>query len=636
MIRTFRSLALLALSGLPLAAQTGLENGNLVDVALGGNGFDMAVDDSRALIYVSVPTANEVVAISALSFQVVGTMSPGNNPRGIDISGDGSTLYVALNGAGSVAVVDLGTFTLADTINIGTLLDHPTTWDVAEGMPGEVFVSANPSSGGFAYIVRIDRNNGNSAARVASNRIIRAGPTLRVSTDRQAMYVGEGFSPNSLYKLDITQPSAPIVLEDNHGSVSGTQHTALTPTGDAVFLSSGQVLNTASFNQLGSIASGRSAISRSGLYAFVVPTTFSTGPDRIEVFGTTSLSLQQTIPLPCPASSVATVAVLEQDRGVLALADDRVCGRVLPGGTLCSLTGSGEDLQLLSQNNVLNCKEVDVADQITATVLSPNGGYIGSVPVLGLQVHNAANPPVLPPLPDILLDLSSPNLIVVTQYFGGGPVGPFTLPPQGTTYTFQLSPVLALYTLRLQAIGLSLSANNGMYAATDAHDLALVSGDAPTIHSVHPVSAVPGESITILGESFDPGVEVRISGEVCVPSVRTDDTIVVTAPAAMACNTELRLKNDGGKTTTVPFNPEPVVTGTANATGPAAGGTPFVVLGTGFVGGLVATVDGLPATILGSTGSSVTIEMPAHAPGQAQVELTASNGCVVTAAFVYQ
>ena len=79
--------------------------------------------------------------------------------------------------------------------------------------------------------------------------------------------------------------------------------------------------------------------------------------------------------------------------------------------------------------------------------------------------------------------------------------------------------LLALYTLRLQAIGLSLSANNGMYAATDAHDLALVSGDAPTIHSVHPVSAVPGESITILGESFvEPASRLSLGIEHLGPS----------------------------------------------------------------------------------------------------------------------
>ena len=70
-----------------------------------------------------------------------------------------------------------------------------------------------------------------------------------MSHDRQWVYVGEGFGPNSLYKLDAADPLAPIVLEDAHGTVDGTDRMSLSPDGTLIYLRSGQVLRTASFNR---------------------------------------------------------------------------------------------------------------------------------------------------------------------------------------------------------------------------------------------------------------------------------------------------------------------------------------------------------------------------------------------------
>jgi hypothetical protein len=110
----------------------------------------------------------------------------------------------------------------------------------------------------------------------------------------------------------------------------------------------------------------------------------------------------------------------------------------------------------------------------------------------------------------------------------------------------------------------------------------------------------------------------------------------VDAPATLGCDTAIRLRNSGGRSTTVPFNPEPVVSSTINVTGPSAGGTPFVMLGSGFVGGLTATVGGAPATVVSNTSSSVVVLTPPGATGAAQVVVSAPNGCVVSAPFTYR
>lgn len=233
-------------------------------------GFDMEFDPVRDQIYVSLPSLNSIVTLSATTFQQVSTDVVGTRPQGISLSSDGERLYCALNTAGSVAAWLIGTATV-DQIIIGTELDDPRTYDVLEVNPDVLLVTSSPSSNGFAYVVKvnIDFVNGHTAQRVASNRIIRARPTLAKSGDGTRAYVGEGFSPNSLYKLDMTQPSAPIILEDDHGSVSGTDRLEVSPDFTRIYLRSGQVLQTSDFNQIGSIGYGVPRLSSDGSLCYV-------------------------------------------------------------------------------------------------------------------------------------------------------------------------------------------------------------------------------------------------------------------------------------------------------------------------------------------------------------------------------
>jgi hypothetical protein len=198
-----------------------------------------------------------------------------------------------LNTAGSVGAWLVGTATV-DQIIIGTELDDPRTYDVLEVNPDEVLVTSNPGSNGFAYVVKVDIDfaGGHSAQRVASNRIIRARPTLARSGDGTRAYVGTGFSPNSLYKLDMTQPSAPIILEDDHGSVGGTDRLEVSPDLSRIYLRSGQVLQTADFNQIGSIGYGVPRLSADGSLCYVGTSS------AIEVWRTDTYLQVDGIPVP--------------------------------------------------------------------------------------------------------------------------------------------------------------------------------------------------------------------------------------------------------------------------------------------------------------------------------------------------
>ena len=162
---------------------------------------------------------------------------------------------------GDIAYLQLATGNV-ETVDISTELGDDRVWDIAEVSPDRVIVSSNPGSNGFAYIVEVNRDQGNLAARVASERIIRASPEFAVAQDGSAVYVGSGFSPNSLYKLDATMSEMPIVLEDKHGEVSGTSHITLNRDSTLIYLASGQVLSTATFNQVAKFNSGYSWLSQ--------------------------------------------------------------------------------------------------------------------------------------------------------------------------------------------------------------------------------------------------------------------------------------------------------------------------------------------------------------------------------------
>lgn len=233
-------------------------------------GFDLEFDPQRDQIYVSLPNLNSIVTLSATTFQHVSTVAVGTRPQGISLSSDGERLYCALNTAGSIAAWHVGTVTV-DQIIIGTELGDARTYDVLEVNPDEVLVTSNPGSNGFAYVVKLDIDfvNGHTAQRVANGRIIRSRPTLAKSGDGTRAYVGAGFSPNSLYKLDMTVPSAPIILEDDHGSVSGTDRLEVSPDFARIYLRSGQVLQTSDFNQIGSIGSGVPRLNADGSLGYV-------------------------------------------------------------------------------------------------------------------------------------------------------------------------------------------------------------------------------------------------------------------------------------------------------------------------------------------------------------------------------
>jgi hypothetical protein len=263
-------------------------------IELGGAAFDMELSSDASTLYVSIATENQIIVIDLTTFWITERIQMPALPQGISLDDSGTMLYVALRTSGSVAQIELATSTVT-VFPLGTLLGNSATFDVQALADETVLVTADPDSSGFAYVVRLDPATG-AGVRVANGRIIRARPTFaRVSGD-DFVYVGEGFSPNSLYKLDTAQDSAPIVLEDDHGSVSGTGALAVSPTGSRIYIASGQVLNTTTLNDLGTTTAGFPLLSAEGGRVFVATNgayywdfTGNAGPE-IRVFETATFT----------------------------------------------------------------------------------------------------------------------------------------------------------------------------------------------------------------------------------------------------------------------------------------------------------------------------------------------------------
>ena len=303
---------------------SGVLAGDVV-IPLGEDGWDMEYDIARELLYVSVPTNDEIILISTRNYEIVDRVFIGPNPRGIDLSLDGTHLFVALYEAGSVAVLDLDALTVTEIV-VGQVIGDSRTWDVVEGRPNRVFVSASPGSSGTSRIGMIKLDEGNEVVVVADNQIIRSSPVFEASPDHDVLYIGER---ERLFKLDIQQESAPIVLASPFNAVSSSSHLELEPNGSHLYMRSGEVVRTDDFEEVASNIGGVPAFGSDPSVYYVAH-----HPGRIAVYDTATVTQIDELTPPCAFSDADDLVVLPGDDSWLVLVDDQVCGIVT--GLACS------------------------------------------------------------------------------------------------------------------------------------------------------------------------------------------------------------------------------------------------------------------------------------------------------------
>ncbi|WP_461516098.1 thrombospondin type 3 repeat-containing protein [Porticoccus sp.] len=310
-----------------------------VNLDLGGEPHGFVLDSNRELLYISIPVTHEIVRVSTVDYRIIDSFILPDSPMGMDISDDGSRLFAALNHSGSVAVIDLDSKVVGQ-INVASQLNDSSTWDVEYVAGDRLFVSANPGSSGFAYIVEILLAEDNFAQRVASGRIIREEPVFAEQGGR-FLFVGEGFSPNSIYKLDLNQEDVPILLEDVHGSVYGADMLTISPLGDRIHTTIGQVFRADSLSQAAEVNPGLTDYLDDNSQFFLAEATDFVGSGSrtivVSLISSSSYLPQQEWEFDCeinyPELPFGFMA-LPNDTGFLLLANRSLCGLVSDQGGL--------------------------------------------------------------------------------------------------------------------------------------------------------------------------------------------------------------------------------------------------------------------------------------------------------------
>ncbi len=201
--------------------------------------FDLAVDETRGLLYGSVDGGTSIDVVSMNTLQVIQTIPVGSYPSGLDISPDGRELAVALHQGGRIVLIDLDTLTVTAFLTPTVTTGPNQPYDVLYGRPGRLYSVGNPGSSGFDFVHVFDTITHTEVG--ASSFIVRAAPRLAMTADKNTLYVSEpGFSPQQVYRFDITTDTPIMNAQGPHGPVY-VRTLAVSPTGDKVYTSYGQV-----------------------------------------------------------------------------------------------------------------------------------------------------------------------------------------------------------------------------------------------------------------------------------------------------------------------------------------------------------------------------------------------------------
>lgn len=187
-----------------------------------------ALDPVQSYLYATLPDLNSVAIINTNTLTLVDTVFIGSNPRGVAVSTDGSTLFVATSGSTFIAVMDIKTRELLPSILLPTL---PS--DIEVGRDGRLYVTPASQSTG---IMQVDSNTGDYLGDFSFGVSIYMGGALEISPDHNTLYFGNsGLSPGTLAKYDVSTEEPSLLYKNPHGDLgSNGQDLALSHDGEFI------------------------------------------------------------------------------------------------------------------------------------------------------------------------------------------------------------------------------------------------------------------------------------------------------------------------------------------------------------------------------------------------------------------
>jgi hypothetical protein len=174
----------------------------------------------------------------------------------------------------------------------------------------------------------------------------------------------------------------------------------------------------------------------------------------------------------------------------------------------------------------------------------------------------------------------------------------------------------------------------GSLAATNAVLLRVVPLPTPTITLVSPASPTPGQTAIVTGTNFYSGMLATLAGAPLPIVVNATTQAQFVMPAGVPCDAQLQIANLGTPIVSRVVNGTPAVTSIPFPSGPAAGGTLFILVGTN-LSGCTVTFNGVPMPISSQSATSIVGTAPPGTPGVATVLVRNPNGCQTTRTYTY-
>lgn len=196
-------------------------------------GHSFAMDKDKNIVYMSVTGSNSVAVIDMNTLALTDSIFVGSNPQGMAVSRDGKILYVATAGASSLAVVDLSTKTLLAPVPLPR-----SARDVEVDDAGRVYAASASSS--YRSIMVYDPADGLVTEPFGSCSACYLA-MLEMSPDGKTLFAAnQGLSPGTLAKYDVSGYPPALIWQNGHGDLgSNGQDICLTPTGEHVYYAVG-------------------------------------------------------------------------------------------------------------------------------------------------------------------------------------------------------------------------------------------------------------------------------------------------------------------------------------------------------------------------------------------------------------
>ena len=241
-------------------------------------------DPTRPVVYAAL-TDQDAIGIIDLTDLSLQTVSVGDAPRGLALSNDASTLYIANGGSTFLSVVDTSNLTLGPSINLPT-----ASWDVEVGSDDGLYVLGN-------QLWRVDPFGG--VATVFSTGAISVGSgRLAITPDQSRLFYGKfGSSPTYLHAFDTSTPQSPV-LDQSLQTGSNGQDLTVSPDGRFVAYPNGwpyyiDLYDPADLNTvLGTLNTG--AFPRNIAFSPDGDVAYTVNWDQIKVWSTSTFSQTDT------------------------------------------------------------------------------------------------------------------------------------------------------------------------------------------------------------------------------------------------------------------------------------------------------------------------------------------------------